>query len=769
MSLPFFRLLVGVLSLISLSVYADDGVGGLLPQWEAMHEEILLGIALVMILFAVIAMLAATIRQMRRSDAELSRSQALFEGVFEQSFQHIGIVNRAGHLVSGNLALQNMIGHGQIKYDRPFWRWSCWYDQGGETLRQAFVRAKMGQINSFEIELKTREQGNRMLEISFKAIDRDDHEEGGQILFEARDITTRRQTEEKLRDSEVGYRLLYEHQPVMLLAVDQQSRIQSVNQFAADLLGYSKRELLGHKVTGFYDGDEVPPQQIMAQNDDESTPVWRRELKYRDAKGKAVWIRETIRFMPSNLQLLLVGEDITDNQELRSKLEYQASHDYLTHLFNRNYFESELETIIADAGEKGANYALFYIDLDQFKVINDTAGHEAGDEALKQVALLLGDIAPTASTIARLGGDEFAILVPECNRERAQVLGELILNTLESNEFFWRNNRFAISASLGIRLIDHTAGSPQQVHAQADTACYAAKDEGRNRLHIYHPDDEELKRRELEMVYVNRIHDAIAEQRFELYAQQILPVSSGSTRHHYEILVRMRDSNGEMAPPGVFLPAAERYNLAHLIDRYVVEHTLSWLSHRPQALASLELCSINLSGQSMGNADFVTFLEHTIRSSTVPPHKLCLEITETAAIGNMSEAISLFTRLKKIGCQIALDDFGSGLSSFGYLKRIPVDIIKIDGMFVRDIARDEMDLAMVKAINDLAKTMGKKTVAEFVEGEEILQQLRLLNVDYAQGYLIGKPCPLPELVASLSQQLSPTIPHVESEVVQSPL
>nr|WP_086939274.1 EAL domain-containing protein [Thaumasiovibrio occultus] len=712
-------------------------------------------------------MLVVTIRQMRRSDVELSRSQALFEGVFDQSFQHIGILDPSGILVSGNLALQNMIGHGQIKYDRPFWRWSCWQQGGGETLRQAFVRAKMGQISSFEIELKSREQGVRMLELGFKAIDLDDNDEGGLILFEARDITVRRQTEEKLRDSEVGYRLLYENQPVMLLAVDQQSRIQSVNQFAADLLGYSKRELLGHKVTDFYFGDETPPQQVMAQSSNEATPVWRRELRYRNAKGRAVWIRETIRFMPSNLQLLLVGEDISDNQELRRKLEFQASHDYLTHLFNRNYFESELERVITLSAEQHIDYALFYIDLDQFKVINDTAGHEAGDEALKQVALLLSGIAPPASILARLGGDEFAMLVPDCTPARAKALGELILETLGSNEFFWRKNRFNFSASIGIRLIDQTAGSPQQVHAQADTACYAAKDEGRNRLHIYHPDDEELKRRELEMVYVNRIHDALDEKRFELYAQQILPVAQDSSCHHYEILVRMRDRNGEMANPGVFLPSAERYNLAHLIDRYVIEHTLAWLASAPQALAQLELCSINLSGQSMGNGDFVGFLESALRTSAVPAEKICLEITETAAIGNLSEAISLFARLKQIGCQIALDDFGSGLSSFGYLKRIPVDIIKIDGMFVRDIAKDEMDLAMVKAINDLAKTMGKKTVAEFVEGPEILAQLAKLGVDYAQGYLIGKPCPLPELVASLSQQYSPTVPQTPTEVLQS--
>ncbi|WP_413113055.1 putative bifunctional diguanylate cyclase/phosphodiesterase [Thaumasiovibrio sp. DFM-14] len=763
--MPFFRWVVGVLFLFPAISLAQDSV--LLSLWPALflRQDLMLTLGLIAVLVLVISMLVVTIRQMRRSDAQLNRSQALFEGVFDQSFQHIGIVDENGLLVSGNLALQGMIGHGQVKYDRPFWRWSCWHTEGAETLRQAFVRAKMGQITSFEIELKSCEQGIRLLEISFKGIDREDAEAGRQILFEARDITSRRQTEEKLRDSEVGYRLLYENQPVMLLAVDQRSRIQSVNQFAADLLGYSKRELLGHKVTDFYDGDEVPPQQIMAQSEAAETPVSRRELRYRTASGKPVWIRETIRIMPSNLQMLLVGEDITDNQELRSKLEYQASHDFLTHLFNRSYFESELQRVLKEVACKGNSYAMIYIDIDQFKVINDTAGHEAGDEALKQVALLLSDIAPVRSIISRLGGDEFAMLVPDCGEARAQALGALILDTLDSNEFFWRNNRFSFSASLGIRLIDHTAGSPQQVHAQADTACHAAKDEGRNRLHIYHPDDEELKRRELEMVYVNRIHDAIDEQRFELYAQQILPLALESKMHHYEILVRMRDTNGEMASPGVFLPAAERYNLAHLIDRYVVEHTLRWLASAPQALAQLELCSINLSGQSMGNDEFVGFLEHTIRSSPVPPQKLCLEITETAAIGNMSKAISLFSRLKKIGCQIALDDFGSGLSSFGYLKRIPVDIIKIDGMFVRDIARDEMDLAMVKAINDLAKTMGKKTVAEFVEGEEILAQLKELNVDYAQGYLIGKPCPLPELVAKLSQQHLPIIPNNEAEMV----
>lgn len=699
----------------------------------------------------VIVLLVLMIRQLRKSEQQLQQSQALFEGVFDQSFQYIGILDSNGVLIFGNLALQNLLGHKIIKYDRPLWRWHCWQQETAVKLNQTFISAQQGQLLRFEAPVQSIDDGIRVLDISVKNMPTAQGE-SEQVLIEARDVTSRHQMEDKLREREVSYRLLYEQQPVILLAIDSQARIQSVNQFAADLLGYKKRDMLGHKVTDFYLDDDVLPQQFISNsrlNDDQI--VWRRQVRYKCAEGKSVWVRETIRSTQSKLQLLLVGEDITSTRELEEKLEYQACHDYLTGLLNRNYFETQLENVLVEARENDIRHAMFYIDLDQFKVINDTAGHEAGDEALRQVALLLQDITPEHATLSRLGGDEFAIILRHCTQYEAVTFGDEILHLLEEAEFFWQNTRFSFSCSLGIRLIDETAGSPQQVHAQADTACYAAKDEGRNRLHLYHPDDEELKRRELEMEYVNHIHKALAEQRFELYAQQIAPVASGSTKQHYEILVRMRNSDGSMVSPGLFMPAAERYNIAHLIDRYVVKGVIEWLQANKEAVEKLELCSINLSGQSMGNRDFVGFLIEQIRDSGLPPSKLCLEITETAAIGNMSEAIQLFTQLKNLGCLIALDDFGSGLSSFGYLKRMPVDIIKIDGMFVRDIAEDEMDFAMVKAINELAKKMGKQTVAEFVENEAILMRLQSLGVDYAQGYLFGKPKPLAELVAELSQ------------------
>ncbi|KHT61809.1 diguanylate phosphodiesterase [Photobacterium gaetbulicola] len=696
----------------------------------------------------VIALLVMMIRRLRKGEQRLQQSRALFEGVFDQSFQFIGIFDRSGMLVSGNLALHELVGRAVVKYDRPLWRWFCWSPEAALKLSRAVAQARSQPVR-MEIDIQSQEDGSRMLDIVIKRMPADQSGEV-QLLLEARDVTARHQMEEKLREREASYRLLYEQQPVMLLTVDRQSRIQSVNQFAADLLGYSKRDLLGHKIASFYDGDEPVPQcYISSALDSAGHRVWRRQLRYCCADGRTVWIRETIR-QAQNRQLLVVGEDISSTRELEEQLAYQACHDYLTDLYNRNHFEQSLEKALAESRERQAQHAMLYIDLDQFKIINDTAGHEAGDEALKQVALMLQEITPARAVLARLGGDEFAVILTDCQLAEAVAFGREILQLLEASEFYWQTARFSFSASIGLRMIDETAGSTQQVHAQADTACYAAKDEGRNRLHVYHPDDEELRRRELEMECVSLLRRALSEQRLELYAQPIAPLCSSSQGHHYEILVRIRNDDGEMISPGLFMPAAERYNLAHRIDRYVVCAVIDWLEANPGAVDALDMCAVNLSGQSIGDRDFVHFLQDKIRHSSIPAHKLCLEITETAAIGNMSEAIRSFTLLKELGCRISLDDFGSGLSSFGYLKRMPVDIIKIDGMFVRDIADDEVDFAMVKAINELAKKMGKQTVAEFVENEAILAKLGELGVDYAQGYLFGRPQPLPQLVAQLS-------------------
>ncbi|UTV27686.1 EAL domain-containing protein [Photobacterium atrarenae] len=723
-----------------------------LSWYERYNKELRIMTVVLVVMAAIIVFLGLFIRRLRKGESKLQQSRALFEGVFDQSFQFIGILDNGGKLLSGNQALQRLVGRAAMKYDRAIWRWHCWDQETAARLSQGFQAAWADQRIRMEVEIQSQEDGRRVLDLAMKRMPASVGDQE-QLLFEARDVTSRHQMEEKLREREVSYRLLYEQQPVILLAIDNQARIQSVNQFAAELLGYDKRQLLGHKVTDFYyDTVPLPQQYIAGACDSEQQQVWRRQLRYRCADGRTVWIRETIRPTQSKLQLLLVGEDISSTRALEAELEYRANHDHLTDLYNRNFFEQRLEMVLQQARDHGTRHAMFYIDLDQFRVINDTAGHAAGDEALKQVALLLQDILPEQSVLSRLGGDEFAIILFHCDESEALALGEQILQLLDKAEFYWQNTRFSFSCSIGLRLIDDTAGSTQQVHAQADTACYAAKDEGRNRLHLYRPDDEELKRRELEMECVTQIRKALAEDRLELHAQQIVPLGGDQDAHHYEILVRLRDSNGEMVSPGLFMPAAERYHLAHLIDRYVVNATLDWLVAHPEAVAPLARCAINLSGQSMGNREFVDFLLEKIRTSGLPTGKICLEITETAAIGNLSEAINLFTQLKALGCLISLDDFGSGLSSFGYLKRMPVDIIKIDGMFVRDILEDEMDFAMVQAINGLAKKMGKQTVAEFVENEAILGRLETLGVDYAQGYLFGKPQPLASLVSQLHQR-----------------
>jgi EAL domain-containing protein (putative c-di-GMP-specific phosphodiesterase class I) len=362
---------------------------------------------------------------------------------------------------------------------------------------------------------------------------------------------------------------------------------------------------------------------------------------------------------------------------------------------------------------------------------------------------MLEEVLPYNAILARMGGDEFAVLLKDCTERDAKNVANTIVMTLSEQPFVWDDIRLNMTCSIGIRLIDHTADSPQMVHAQADTACHAAKEEGRNRYNLYCQDDADLQRREQEMECVSLVHNALANDRIELFAQQILALSQDDAPMHFEILIRIRNAEGEYISPGIFMPASERYNIAQLLDKQAVTQTLNWLAANPEALANLGMCSINLSGHSMGNKEFIAFLLDTLQHSPVPCEKICLEITETAAMSNMNQAIDLFSQFKRLGCKIAVDDFGSGLSSFGYLKKLPVDIVKIDGLFVRDIDVNEVDHLMVRSINDLAKQMGKQTVAEFVENTRIIDLLVELGVDYAQGYVIGKPKPLEELVDEL--------------------
>lgn len=469
--------------------------------------------------------------------------------------------------------------------------------------------------------------------------------------------------------------------------------------------------------------------------------------------------REDERQLQTNLerQKAFANKLMQSEEQLQKSvatLAYHASHDALTSLSNRREFESRLEALLKE-DNRNTSHIVLYLDLDQFKIINDTCGHVAGDELLRQVPEVIsskirGDDRGT-DFLARLGGDEFGIILPSCDMARAKQLAKSIIQAVSEYQFYWKDKVFRIGVSIGIVVIDDTMQIFEDVLKYVDSACYAAKDAGRNRYHVYQVDDQELRQRETEMDALSRIEYALQENSFVLFAQPIVAVSSDSgVLPSCELLIRMKHGeNDEIVPPGAFLPAAERYHKMVAIDRWVFAQAIQLLLANPQFLERVNYCSINLSGQSLTDEDFISFLLEKFAKHPALSKKLVIEITETAAIANLSHALATITVLKELGIRFALDDFGSGLSSFGYLKKLPVDFLKIDGMFVKDIIVDPIDKAMVNAINEVGAIMGKDTIAEYVESEEILHSVREIGVTYAQGYGIAMPIPVEEFMSSV--------------------
>lgn len=442
---------------------------------------------------------------------------------------------------------------------------------------------------------------------------------------------------------------------------------------------------------------------------------------------------------------VLVFRDVTEQRRLSQEIAFQATHDELTGLGNRRAFEQALNQAFADVRDQGRSHVVCYLDLDEFKVVNDTCGHTAGDELLRQIARLFFTVLRVEDHICRIGGDEFGIILTNQNVAQALLTAERLQLSLSSFRFVWREQSFGVGVSIGMVVMDADSESVGALLQAADSACYVAKERGRGRIHVYASDDPALAQRYGEMEWVSRIEHALQHGRFVLYAQPIVPIGATHARGlHCEVLLRMRDEKGALVLPGLFIPAAERYHLASRIDRWVVTHTLEWVCANQDRI---EQCSINFSGQSLGDTDFMAFVLQSLEHSAVRCDKLCFEITETAAISNMHTANRFIATLRELGCKLSLDDFGSGLSSFAYLRNLPVDVLKIDGQFVKDIARDPVSLAMVKSIHEIGCLMGKQTVAEFVESPAILDLLREIGVHYAQGYAVGRPVPLDQVLA----------------------
>lgn len=452
---------------------------------------------------------------------------------------------------------------------------------------------------------------------------------------------------------------------------------------------------------------------------------------------------------------VLVFRDVTEIRALARELTYQATHDSLTGLYNRREFERYLQGALADARARSVEYSLCYLDLDMFKVVNDTCGHLAGDELLRQLGLLLKQAVRKEDVIARVGGDEFAILLRQCNLERAEGITEQIRRTMKDFRFIWEDKTVDVGVSIGVVRLAADSGDTKDVFSAADVACRVAKEEGRNRVHVFRPNDLTVTRRQREIDWVQRIGRAISENQFLLYGQWIRPLASGRKRaaSHCEVLIHMLDENGQIAGPSAFLPAAERYHLMPIIDRWVVQATLEALRGLPEDAARRLGCfNINLSGQTLCDSEFLAYVLKQFEKTGVSAERICFEITETAAVTNLSSALRLVTNLKEVGCRFALDDFGSGVSSFSYLKNIPVDYLKIDGTFVHNIPEDQTDLAMVSSINQVAHIMGIETIAEYVENDGIRAALEAMGVDYGQGFALARP----ELLDNILQELRAT-------------
>ncbi len=537
-----------------------------------------------------------------------------------------------------------------------------------------------------------------------------------------------------------------------IMITDVNGQIEYVNPKFTQLTGYSREEVMGKTPrilsTGQAPLDTYKTLWATILGGDE----WRGEFRNRKKNGDFYWCRNSISGIKDERgqlsHYLAIQDDVSREYELKERLNYQASHDLLTGLYNRHEFERRTEILLAKLHAEKAEHAICFLDLDQFKVINDTCGHVAGDELLRQLGPLLQSVVRQRDTLARVGGDEFAVLMEYCSLDNAERLTKSLLKALQDYRFTWGESTFRVSASIGLAEITEEVCDLSSLLKNADAACYMAKDSGRNRVHVYCPNDWELAQRQGEMEWVSRIYRAMSENQFCLYGQAIkhLDVSSEGGRH-YELLLRIKDDNGVMIAPGAFLPAAERYNLIVELDRWVVTEAVGLLACHPQFMAAVDFIAINLSGQTLSDESFLEFLLESLQSSGVCGDKICFEITETAAIANLNIAKNFIQALKEMGCKFALDDFGSGLSSFAYLKNLAVDYLKIDGMFIKEIASDEITHAMVKSINEIGHVMGMQTIAEFVENDVIEEIVRELGVDYAQGYGIEKPQPLSDILA----------------------
>ncbi|HWU76488.1 MAG TPA: EAL domain-containing protein [Rhodanobacter sp.] len=546
------------------------------------------------------------------------------------------------------------------------------------------------------------------------------------------------QMSRRYRESEERFRALNDLLPALVLLADVESgRITYANHAARDRLGDRVTE---HLLSGLFEDADLCEQ---LQHTDIGG-CERVEVRLHSDTSVQFWASVAILRIELNGhgKLLMVASDTSEQRQLTQLLSHQASHDALTDLYNRREFERRLQDALAAISAPAATVALLYVDLDQFKLINDTSGHLAGDQLLAQLSAVMRKQLGSTDVLARLGGDEFGVLLTGmADQNEAKAVAERLRRCIDGYVFIWEQHSYMISASIGGVVADRPGVPSRDLMAQADTACYMAKDSGRNRVHFYSGRDDQTVRRRSEMEWANRLRRAIDERRLQLSYQEVWPLPLSGGKPGIEMLLRFREESGELVLPGVFLPAAERYGLMPVIDRWVIETVLANFDRLHPAGSRLGLVAINLSGASVEDEALTDWIITLLQHHRVEPSRVCFEITETVAVRNLSKVAPCMARLRSAGCRIALDDFGAGMSSFTYLKNLPLDMIKIDGSFVRDMLTDPVSHLMVKAVTDIGHGLGLEVIAEWVADAETVQALTALRVNWVQGFSLHRPEP----------------------------
>ncbi len=581
-----------------------------------------------------------------------------------------------------------------------------------------------------------------------------------------REVTRRQAVERQLHAEKELAQVTLQSIGDAVITTDTEGRVNYLNPVAETLTGWSEADARGVPLVDVFQifnehtrqPVESPVARVLAHGQivglANHTILLHRDGTEFAIDDSAAPIRDRSGHL---IGVVLVFHDVTHERDLEAEVTHHASHDGLTGVLNRQAFEHQLSAILTPDNAAGAPHSLLFLDVDQFKVINDTCGHIAGDALLQLLAPTLQSQLRHSDLLARLGGDEFGILLKDCPVAVAQRIATSLRKAVMDFTFTWEDKPFGVSISIGqVDFVGHSWSLADLLSA-ADNACYLAKENGRNRVHLYRPDDQKMAYRFRQTQWVGRIREAFSADRFRLYGQAIRPVLQSARAEgappvgaHFELLLRLHDSDGRVVPPMAFIPAAERYNLMVSIDQWVLETAFAKLAE--SGCRRIATCTINLSGASLGSGEFLSFVKKCFERFAVPPAIICFEITETEAIANLANARHIIHALKSLGCRFALDDFGSGMSSFGYLKTLPVDYLKIDGSFIRNLATDSVDLAMVTAINNIGHVMGLETIAEFVESPQVFQQLRELGVDYVQGYGIARPQALDALLSSLEPE-----------------